>query len=72
MDTRVKTDMPLIRDLYNIFVGEVCPPQGLLVSSRYCRVTLDRVRGADDEPVQSAWSAQFVVSKRRILANAYK
>ncbi|KAK4057314.1 hypothetical protein OIO90_001811 [Microbotryomycetes sp. JL221] len=48
-DTRVDTHFPLVKELWGIFRGEICPPSGIL----------------------TAWSAQFVVSKRRILANAY-
>ncbi|GAA5935868.1 hypothetical protein JCM10213_002143 [Rhodosporidiobolus nylandii] len=48
-DGRIGADFPIVKELYNIFVGEVCPPSGQL----------------------SAWSAQFAVSKRRILANSY-
>ncbi|GAA5911611.1 hypothetical protein JCM6882_008053 [Rhodosporidiobolus microsporus] len=48
-DVRVDTKFPILKELFNIFVGEVCPPGGQL----------------------AAWSAQMVVSKKRILANAY-
>ncbi|KAM0789374.1 hypothetical protein ACM66B_000204 [Microbotryomycetes sp. NB124-2] len=48
-DTRVDTQFPLVKELWGIFRGEICPPTGIL----------------------TAWSAQFVVSKRRILSNAY-
>ncbi|GAA6018741.1 hypothetical protein JCM10207_005563 [Rhodosporidiobolus poonsookiae] len=47
----MRVDLPLapLKELYNIFSGEICPPTGQL----------------------AAWSAQFAVSKRRILANPY-
>ncbi|GAA6032291.1 hypothetical protein JCM8097_008101 [Rhodosporidiobolus ruineniae] len=49
-DTRVDINFPIVKEIYNIFMGEICPPTGQLM----------------------AWSGQFVVSKRRILANPYK
>ncbi|BGP25144.1 proteophosphoglycan ppg4 [Rhodotorula toruloides] len=48
-DQRVDVDFPTVKELFNIFAGEMCPPTGHLM----------------------AWSAQFAVSKRRILANPY-
>ncbi|EGU13588.1 Proteophosphoglycan ppg4 [Rhodotorula toruloides ATCC 204091] len=48
-DKRVDVDFPTVKELFNIFAGEMCPPTGHLM----------------------AWSAQFAVSKRRILANPY-
>ncbi|GAA5973802.1 hypothetical protein JCM11641_003165 [Rhodosporidiobolus odoratus] len=48
-DERVDADFPVVKEMYNILTGEVCPPSGQL----------------------AAWSAQFAVSKRRILANPY-
>ncbi|GAA5841151.1 hypothetical protein JCM11251_003222 [Rhodosporidiobolus azoricus] len=48
-DVKVDTGFPIVKELYNIFTGEICSPGGQT----------------------SAWSAQMVVSKRRILANPY-
>lgn len=58
--------LQVIKELYNIFVGEICPPQGQLV--RYPLLPSFRPLNLD---TQMAWSGQFVVSKRRILANDY-
>ena len=46
-DGRGHGNYPFVRDLYAMFVGELCPPEGVL----------------------SAWSAQFAVSRQRMLAN---
>ncbi|KAK4048200.1 hypothetical protein OIV83_004905 [Microbotryomycetes sp. JL201] len=58
-DTRVDADFPLVKELWAIFRGEVCPPGGILHFMGW------------GPTLQTAWSAQFVVSKRRILANSY-
>ncbi len=49
-DDRGVGDYPFVKELFNIFVQDLCPPEGVL----------------------TAWSAQFVVSKRRILAHPYQ
>ncbi|ORY76583.1 hypothetical protein BCR35DRAFT_353373 [Leucosporidium creatinivorum] len=49
-DGRDTGNYPLVRDLYVLFRGKLCPPGGQL----------------------SAWSGQFVVNRKRIMANAYE
>lgn len=58
-----------VKELFNIFAGEMCPPTGHLVRSSCCSSLLPAL--TSPPTAQMAWSAQFAVSKRRILANPY-
>ena len=49
-DDRGVGEYPLVKELYSVFVQDLCPPEGVL----------------------TAWSAQFVASRRRILAHPYQ
>ena len=48
-DDRGVGEYPFVKEFYNMFVQDLCPPEGVL----------------------SAWSAQFVASRRRIMSNPY-
>lgn len=61
----------MVKEMFNVFAGEMCPPTGHLVRSPFvARAHAARVLTGPSR-AQMAWSAQFAVSKRRILANPY-
>ncbi|CEQ41311.1 SPOSA6832_03003, partial [Sporobolomyces salmonicolor] len=74
-DKGIGIGFPVVKELFNIFVGEICPPTGQTVRP-HDAFSLDSFRGEADmtlqNPTQIAWSAQFAVSKHRILANSYE
>ncbi|SCV69769.1 BQ2448_1163 [Microbotryum intermedium] len=76
VDGRGRSTFPYVKAFYSIFTGDICPPTGQLVSLFDRLIALTALTLMDhshpySRRVQSAWSAQFAVSRRRIMANTY-